>query len=538
VQIYEVCEEHGRIAYRRADGSRLITSNDHWKSQVRHALYTGGRFERVPSNGEYWQLTSASRGSAAELVKVLVRADDEYLHIRATLELTPSTARTAVAKTNTTATAGHDSRQQQQQAGGGGSSRQRRKRTSPTADAGSIDNEAMCDSIDPAAAPGGMRGPVDYSLRQNRGTRLTVDGGAPDNHSTQDEDFDDFDEIRDLPTTTTRANNNNNRSKRVSRKPTWKVANASEEDEEAVAALAGTRRPPPFYNNQAIKSEEKYTTAAANAHVHQASKDSADPSTLRWGATCLRSTYIISATAGESSGLSAGRTPLVPGRRAGGGVAAAAVAAPAGFNRLVRDTSAEADSAPMKKLRQTYALPPSGGDRDGAGPPKKRQAVGGVPLPTSNSRQLPTPQAQAEGPGSTAQMTPPFISQWAEAMQHHLEEAAAAAQKQRQNAAEGGAGSTAAAAAAGEAAAAAAAAGWPAGAGIPGLPAGFPPMAMLPAMLPGLLAAAAPYFSNQQAQQQMQQQMQAFMLNPSAAAAAVAAATAAANAAPHNTEDQ
>jgi hypothetical protein len=46
VQIYYACEERGRIAYKRSGGSRLITHNDHWKSQIRHALYTSDRFER------------------------------------------------------------------------------------------------------------------------------------------------------------------------------------------------------------------------------------------------------------------------------------------------------------------------------------------------------------------------------------------------------------------------------------------------------------------------------------------------------------
>ncbi len=46
VQIYRACEERGRIAYKRSGGSRLITHNDHWKSQIRHALYTCNRFKR------------------------------------------------------------------------------------------------------------------------------------------------------------------------------------------------------------------------------------------------------------------------------------------------------------------------------------------------------------------------------------------------------------------------------------------------------------------------------------------------------------
>lgn len=463
---------------------------------------------------------------------MLVRADDDYLHVRATLELTPSAARTAdvskiaVANVGTSPGIGRDTRQ-----AGVGSARQRRKRngTSPTAATASI--EAMCDSIDPSAAAatapgagaGAMRAP-DCSLRQRGGRLGAGDSNAPDNHSTQDDD-ENFDEVRGLPRVSSRA-------KRVSRKPSWKVANASEDDEEAAALGGGGgggfyRAPwaPPYQynnnsNNQAIKHEFRedklYNYGAQNttatAHLHQASKDSADPSTLRWGSTCLRSTYIISATAGESSGLSAGRTPLIPGRRALGGIG------------RVRDTSAEADSAPMKKYRQTHAVLPSGTgntDRDPVPPSSKRQTVG-VP-PHSTKGALPTPQARVEG--GTAQMTPPFISQWAEAMQHHLEEAAAVAQQRKQTTA-GGPSTRTAAVTAGEAAAAAMTAGWPyAGApgAIPGLSAGLPPMVMLPAMLPGLLAAAAPFFSNQQAQQQMQQQMQAIMENTSDTVTAAAA---------------
>ena len=46
LQIYRACEIRGRIAYKRSGGSRLITQNDHWKSQIRHALYTSERFVR------------------------------------------------------------------------------------------------------------------------------------------------------------------------------------------------------------------------------------------------------------------------------------------------------------------------------------------------------------------------------------------------------------------------------------------------------------------------------------------------------------
>lgn len=44
--IYALCHSRGRVAYKRSGGSRLITSNEHWKSQIRHALYTNPCFER------------------------------------------------------------------------------------------------------------------------------------------------------------------------------------------------------------------------------------------------------------------------------------------------------------------------------------------------------------------------------------------------------------------------------------------------------------------------------------------------------------
>lgn len=44
--IYQLCHSRGRVAYRRSGGSRLITQNEHWKSQIRHTLYTNPRFER------------------------------------------------------------------------------------------------------------------------------------------------------------------------------------------------------------------------------------------------------------------------------------------------------------------------------------------------------------------------------------------------------------------------------------------------------------------------------------------------------------
>ena len=38
-------------------GSRLLTANEHWKSQIRHALYTSPRFKRV-DDGEAWSVSN------------------------------------------------------------------------------------------------------------------------------------------------------------------------------------------------------------------------------------------------------------------------------------------------------------------------------------------------------------------------------------------------------------------------------------------------------------------------------------------------
>ena len=48
--IYSICQREGRIASKHGAGSRLITSNEHWKSQIRHALYTSPRFKRMGSD--------------------------------------------------------------------------------------------------------------------------------------------------------------------------------------------------------------------------------------------------------------------------------------------------------------------------------------------------------------------------------------------------------------------------------------------------------------------------------------------------------
>jgi len=47
------------LLFSRADGkgSRLLTANEHWKSQIRHALYTSPRFKRV-DDGEAWSVSN------------------------------------------------------------------------------------------------------------------------------------------------------------------------------------------------------------------------------------------------------------------------------------------------------------------------------------------------------------------------------------------------------------------------------------------------------------------------------------------------
>jgi len=54
--IYRHCQTNGRIVYKRSGGSRLITDNEHWKSQIRHALYTSGRFVRNSENSDLWEV--------------------------------------------------------------------------------------------------------------------------------------------------------------------------------------------------------------------------------------------------------------------------------------------------------------------------------------------------------------------------------------------------------------------------------------------------------------------------------------------------
>ncbi|KFM26808.1 hypothetical protein F751_0740 [Auxenochlorella protothecoides] len=74
--IYQLCHSRGRVAYRRSGGSRLITQNEHWKSQIRHTLYTNPRFERCPDDPDMWRLTPGKTISPPSIVRVLVRTDE------------------------------------------------------------------------------------------------------------------------------------------------------------------------------------------------------------------------------------------------------------------------------------------------------------------------------------------------------------------------------------------------------------------------------------------------------------------------------
>ncbi|KAK9826630.1 hypothetical protein WJX74_006799 [Apatococcus lobatus] len=73
-EIYRACEARGRIAYKRSGGSRLITQNDHWKSQIRHALYTCERFARAPDSADSWMVAKHWDRVVPQTTKVLVRS--------------------------------------------------------------------------------------------------------------------------------------------------------------------------------------------------------------------------------------------------------------------------------------------------------------------------------------------------------------------------------------------------------------------------------------------------------------------------------
>ncbi|CAK0771125.1 hypothetical protein CVIRNUC_003835 [Coccomyxa viridis] len=76
-EIYRACEMRGRIAYKRSGGSRLITHNDHWKSQIRHALYTSDRFVRASEGADCWTVPRNYTKVVPATTMVLVRTSGE-----------------------------------------------------------------------------------------------------------------------------------------------------------------------------------------------------------------------------------------------------------------------------------------------------------------------------------------------------------------------------------------------------------------------------------------------------------------------------
>lgn len=76
-EIYRACQQRGRIAYKRSGGSRLITHNDHWKSQIRHALYTCDRFARAADAHDLWTVSALFSRQQPQTTKVLIRTDPD-----------------------------------------------------------------------------------------------------------------------------------------------------------------------------------------------------------------------------------------------------------------------------------------------------------------------------------------------------------------------------------------------------------------------------------------------------------------------------
>lgn len=307
VQIYDVCERHGRIAYRRADGSRLITANDHWKSQVRHALYTGGRFQRVSSNADFWQLAASYSNATAELVRVLVRADDPTVHIKASISLMPHAAHAEsfleadrhgrVGPREATNT----HRKTQQSLQQGRSLKGRRKRTVHGCSTAATDQASGGDvsanvyhgtghQEDKGHATRSTAVPTRFQpARQKRMRRpallehhhdddddiyLHEDGGgyggAPDDHSILDDEADNDNET---PRNTAIANR----------------------------ARIGASTDPRHRSQR----EEQGRPSTTTIDWYQ----ERDPAELRWGATAYRSTIIL--TANDSISFSPGKTPIM-----------------------------------------------------------------------------------------------------------------------------------------------------------------------------------------------------------------------------------
>ncbi|GMH38463.1 hypothetical protein BSKO_06347 [Bryopsis sp. KO-2023] len=78
-QIYTACQVRGRITHRRTGGSRLITQNENWKCQIRHALYTAPRFKRCRRNNEYWTVGEPFAHHGYQTTTVVVAANEGFV---------------------------------------------------------------------------------------------------------------------------------------------------------------------------------------------------------------------------------------------------------------------------------------------------------------------------------------------------------------------------------------------------------------------------------------------------------------------------
>ena len=150
-QIYAASQARGRIIYKRAGGSRLITSNEHWKSQIRHALYTSGRFRRAPGSTDEWQMAEGfgAGGPSTALIEVSVGEDQR--------QSAESAARAAARKGGRGAAKPRADRLvatgAPKRTSRGGGRRRGEKRTAPAPSAAAATTTTRARASVPAAAP-------------------------------------------------------------------------------------------------------------------------------------------------------------------------------------------------------------------------------------------------------------------------------------------------------------------------------------------------------------------------------------------------
>ena len=169
-QIYAASQARGRIIYKRAGGSRLITSNEHWKSQIRHALYTSGRFRRAPGSTDEWQMAEGfgAGGPSTALIEVSVGEDQR--------QSAESAARAAARKGGRGAAKPRADRLvatgAPKRTSRGGGRRRGEKRTAPAPSAAAATTTTRARASVPAAAPpreGGGAGRPTQEARRGPG---------------------------------------------------------------------------------------------------------------------------------------------------------------------------------------------------------------------------------------------------------------------------------------------------------------------------------------------------------------------------------